>query len=51
MDKNFGRGHRFQTPEPGGFRAEFAAATAKVRAFKPALRAMSAAAKPPGAPE
>jgi MraZ protein len=47
-----GLGHKFQIWEPGRFRSEFAAATAKVRAFKqvPGTR-MAAAEKPPGARE
>ena len=47
-----GLGHKFQIWEPGRFRAEFAEATAKVRAFKqvPGTR-MAAAEKPPGARE
>src|ERR1700722_5677230 len=45
-----GLGHKFQIWEPGRFRAEFAEATAKVRAFKqvPGTR-MAAAEKPLGA--
>ena len=47
-----GLGHKFQIWEPGRFRSEFAAATAKVRAFKhvPSTR-MAAAEKPLGARE
>jgi len=47
-----GLGHKFQIWEPGRYRTEFAAATAKVRAFKqaPGTR-MAAAEKPPGARE
>src|SRR5580700_12177532 len=47
-----GLGHKFQIWEPGRFRNEFAAATAKVRAFKqvPGTR-MAAAEKPLGARE
>jgi MraZ protein len=47
-----GLGHKFQIWEPGRFRAEFAEATAKVRAFwhVPGTR-MAAAEKPPGARE
>ena len=47
-----GLGHKFQIWEPGRFQAEFAEATAKVRAFRqvPGTR-MAAAEKPPGARE
>ena len=46
-----GLGHKFQIWEPGRFRAEFAEATAKVRAFKHVPGARMAAAKPLGARE
>jgi len=47
-----GLGHKFQIWESGRFQAEFAEATAKVRAFRqvPGTR-MAAAEKPPGARE
>jgi transcriptional regulator MraZ len=46
-----GLGHKFQIWEPGRFRAEFAEATAKIRAFKQELGTRTAAAKPLGARE
>src|ERR1700680_407430 len=46
-----GLGHKFQIWEPGRFRNEFAAATAKVRAFKHLPGTQVAAEKPLGARE
>jgi MraZ protein len=46
-----GLGHKFRIWEPSRFRAELAEATNKVRAFRTALGAQTAAAKPPGARE
>jgi len=46
-----GLGHKFRIWEPGRFRAEFAEATDKVRAFKAELGTRMAAAKPLGARE
>jgi MraZ protein len=46
-----GLGHKFQIWEPGGFRAELAEATAKVRAFKLESGTPKAAAIPLGARE
>jgi MraZ protein len=46
-----GLGHKFQIWEPNRFRAEFAEATEKVRAFKQELGTRMAAAKPLGARE
>ena len=47
-----GLGHKFQIWEPGRFQAEFAEATAKVRALRQASGTrMAAAEKPPGARE
>jgi MraZ protein len=46
-----GLGHKFRIWEPGRFRAEFAEATDRVRAFKAELGTRMAAAKPLGARE
>jgi MraZ protein len=46
-----GLGHKFQIWEPGRFHAEFAEATAKVRALRQVPGTRMAAEKPPGARE